>query len=283
MRISRNTLNRACLAILVAGLALGVGSWMEAGRDPVVVRYDVAVPQPLARPITIALISDTHVSKATRIDVERLGEILARVNALKPDMVVLAGDYILDIPYADYPFYETVQPFRGLKAPLGVHSVLGNHDYDGRERQQIQAALMVGGGHPLVNEAVEAGPVVVAGIDDYWKGDADIDGTARKALTLAKGRPIILISHNPDVFPFVPGAIALTLAGHTHGGQILLPLIGPIVSSTSHRRTYQHGLVHERGHDMVVTSGLGGIPFRLGAPPEIALITLRHRNGKPRP
>lgn len=88
----------------------------------------------------------------------------------------------------------------------------------------------------------------------------------------------MLVTHNPDLFPSVPTSIPLTLAGHTHGAQIVPPVIGPIVSTSQYGQRYRHGLIQKDEHAMIVSSGIGGRPFRWNVPPEIVLITIGSRS-----
>ena len=116
----------------------------------------------------------------------------------------------------------------------------------------------------------------LVGIGDNLEGAPDIDGTLAK---LSDDAPALLATHNPDLFPQVPPRIALSLAGHTHGGQVNLPFIGrPIVPSRYGER-YASGLVVEQGRHLFVTTGLGTsiIPVRFRVPPEIVLLTIQAR------
>ena len=253
--------------------------WAEAGADPVVVRYDVDMPgwaedRP---PRRIVLLSDTHVSgdaAASRVDPERLRRVVERVNALGPDVVVLGGDYVSGHASRDNPvsFRDSVAPFAGLRSADGVYAVLGNHDYElGDDAATLTADLRAARVETLVNDQVDRGGFVLAGIDDLWFGRADTRMMGRLAQV---GKPVVLVSHNPDVFPSVPGSVALTLSGHTHGAQIVPPLIGPIVSSSAFGQRYRYGRIVEDGHVLIVTSGIGGRPLRWNAPPEIVEITI---------
>lgn len=251
---------------------------MEAGRDPVIVRYAIRLPQSASiRPLRIAFLTDTHVSgesAGSRIDPTRLSTIVAQVNALHPDLVVLGGDYITGRAGKDNPvsFHDSVMPFKALHIPLGVYGVLGNHDYErGDDRTALKAWLAEAGITPLVNAAVDIRDITLAGVDDLWFGRPD----PRFLANLTKAtRPVVLVTHNPDLFPSVPASIPLTLAGHTHGAQIVPPVIGPILSTSQYGQRYRRGLIREDGHAMIVSSGIGGRPFRWNVPPEIVLVTI---------
>jgi hypothetical protein len=137
----------------------------------------------------------------------------------------------------------------------------------------------------LEDRAVEllapGGAFWVAGVGDMRQRRPDL------AATLAgvpAGAPVLLLSHDPDVFPQVPERVALTLSGHTHGGQVAIPLVRrPLLPSRFGER-YARGLIEEEGRLLLVTSGIGtsGLPVRLLAPPEVLVLTLRSRPGPPR-
>ena len=111
-------------------------------------------------------------------------------------------------------------------------------------------------------------------MDDELTGHADL---ARAMAGIARGVPTILLSHSPDIFPSVGQNVALTLSGHTHGGQIVLPVIGALSTESRYGRRYAHGHIEENGHDLIVSAGLGTsiLPLRIGMPPEIVVITVR--------
>lgn len=260
--------------VIVAAMLIAISGYKEATRDPVVAEYRVASAPAGTKPIRIALVTDTHMGgPVMSIDAARLRALVEKVRDLRPDMIVLGGDYA----GSENGFDAAVAQMATLAAPLGVVAVLGNHDYEGgRTAAGMAATLRRANIIPLVNDHVDVGPVVVAGLDDLWKGSSDI-GEAGRAVADARGRPVILVSHNPDVFPGVPAGVSLTLAGHTHGSHAVFPVTGPIVSSSKFGQRYRRGHIVEKGRDMIVSSGAGGIAFRWNVPPEIALITLEPR------
>ncbi len=257
------------LAVMVV-LALATGC-KEATATPIVARYRVAALTPGSKPIRIAFLSDTHVGGfGMSLDAVRLRTTAEQVRELDPDLIVLGGDFTGPSARLE----DALAPLSTMAAPFGIVAVLGNHDYDsGRSARDMASAIRHVGIIPLVNDHVDLGPVVVAGLDDLWKGSSDI-GEVTRAIADAKGRPVVLVSHVPDVFPEVPAGVALTLAGHTHGAHAVLPLVGPIVSSSRFGQRYRHGEIVEGGRTMIVTSGVGGLAFRWNVPPEIALVTL---------
>jgi predicted MPP superfamily phosphohydrolase len=201
------------------------------------------------------------------------------VNAQRADVVVLLGDYVIQgvLGGRFVPPEEIAAEFSRLSAPQGVYAVLGNHDwwFDG---ERVRGALQGAGVHVLENDrvAVEHGGrrVWIAGLADLWTRKVDV---ARALRDVPAGEPVLLAMHHPDLFPALPGSVTLTLAGHTHGGQVRLPFFGPPVVPSRFGQRYASGLVVEDGRTMFVTSGVGTsiIPVRMGVPPEIVILTLR--------
>jgi len=275
---SRYDVRMRKLLLILAGLALPLAALLgwcfrEATSDPVVRRADVAMPG-LERPVRIALLSDIHIGTAA-MGPARLGRIVAQVNALRPDLVVIAGDFIFghDPQGAAKLGPPMVGPLRQLRAPLGVAAVLGNHDY-WTGPQAVRDQLRQAGLTVLENQAALRGPIALGGISDDFSHHADVPAALRAARAL--GRPIVLVTHSPDVAPDLPPDAHLLLAGHTHCGQVLIfgRNIAPAVSRYGAR--YRCGLVREGARTVIVTAGLGtsGVPFRLGARPDIWLVTL---------
>jgi predicted MPP superfamily phosphohydrolase len=261
--------------LLLCALAIGVGIW-GAVRPPIVTAYaiDDSVLPVGARPLRIVQLSDIHANRPF-MPAGKLQALVAQVNALKPDIVVLTGDYMGDgiVGASPLPPDQAVAPFAGFKARFGSYAVLGNHDYQPNARG-VGGALRRVGVRLLSNEHIQAGPVTIAGVDDEITGHANL---ARAVDGIATGVPTILLSHSPDIFPRVGRSVALTLSGHTHGGQIVLPVIGALSTASRYGRRYAHGHIEENGHDLIVSAGLGTslLPFRIGMPPEIVMITLR--------
>jgi predicted MPP superfamily phosphohydrolase len=246
-----------------------------------VVAREVRVP--IARwpqrlpPLRIAAIADVHAG-APHMTLDALGDIVARVNAARPDLIVLLGDYVIHgIIGGRFIEPEPIAMALGrLRAPLGVYAVTGNHDwwYDG---PRVTAALTDAGIRVLDDAAAplptSGPPVWIAGVGDLWTRPADV----RRALAEVPAEaPVLVITHNPDLFPDVPARVLLTLAGHTHGGQVDLPLLGRLIVPSRYGARYAIGHVREDGRDLFVTPGLGTsiLPVRFRVPPEISLLTV---------
>lgn len=261
------------MAVLVAAAA--VAGWHEAIRTPIVVSYDVGVPDwPAGQsPLRIVQLTDTHAGLPD-MPLDRLKAIVAQANALQPDLVALTGDYQGSKLFGNKPddfgnLDDVVRPFRDLRSRYGTFAVRGNHDDAFWSPKVIPRYKIT----YLQNRWIDAGPIIVAGIDDLTDGRPDV---AAALGGIPPGKPVVLLMHEPDSFPQVPASVALTLAGHTHGGQILLPLVGAPFTSSAYGQRYVRGLIVEDGRRLIVSSGIGttALPIRLGVPPEIVVITM---------
>jgi uncharacterized protein len=226
--------------------------------------------------LRVAVVSDLHTG-GPHVDERKVARIVGKVNAQRPDLVALVGDYAdPTVPLGEPVAPEAVAEELGaLHAPLGVFAVLGNHDWY-HYGERVPRALRAAGIEVLENDAVAVehhGEVLwVAGLADMRERDADVD----VALAMVPERQaLIALTHDPDMFPQLRERADLTLAGHTHGGQVGLPLVRGVTAPTS--RGYTGGEVREDGGCMYVSRGVGttGLPIRFAAPPEIAVLTLR--------
>ncbi|WP_081643266.1 metallophosphoesterase [Sphingobium bisphenolivorans] len=256
---------------------------MNARAMPVVRRMDIALPFPASappRPVTVALLTDSHLSGPDNSP-DRMSRIVAQINGLRPDLILLGGDYIGDPKGgATYGPEPSIAPFAGLHAPLGVLAVLGNHDarkHSGIRRKQWRALFARIGIQLLDDKAVRRGPLVIGGLKDIYSSQPDIPATLEKMRGLG-GAPVLL-SHGPDTFPLLPDQPLLALVGHTHCGQIAFPFIGIVYVPSRYGTRYACGIYREGARTMVVSGGVGtsGLPFRMLASPDIWLVTIRPR------
>lgn len=226
-------------------------------------------------PLRLVLISDIHVA-GPDMPPSRLERIVAQVNALQPDIVLIAGDFVSEKRTATriYTPEEIVAPLGGLVAPLGVIAVPGNHDHwfnmPGLSLELHRHNITL-----LSNEATQAGPLVIGGLDDDFTGRADIRTTLAAMAPLEGAR--IVLSHSPDPFPRLPNSVPLVLAGHTHCGQIAYPWGGAPAHLSNYGDRYGCGRIDENGKVLIVGAGLGTslIPLRLFTQPTVWLIELR--------
>ena len=258
------------------------GFWWEPQRL-VVTRSELTLPgwpKELAG-LKVALLSDLHVGSPFW-DLAALSRLVERTNAEQPDLVLLAGDYqVNDIPGGVFVAPEDIAQGLGrLHAPLGVFAVLGNHDW-WNDGERTRRAFEAHGVRVLEESSVS---LQHAGKSFFLVGLADqITRPSDPAAALASsppGAPTLLLVHEPDVFESFPRlglAPTLTLAGHTHGGQVWLPLLGRRVVPSEFGQRYAYGHVVESGRHLFVTSGVGTsvLPVRFFVPPEIAMLTLR--------
>ena len=269
-------LRRSIFAILALGLSLAAYGYFTAISEPIVRRATIALPDwPEGEPpLRVVLLSDLHVD-GPDTPPSRIVRLVGQVNALSPDVVLLAGDFVGDKPISTgrYTPDEGLAPLRGLRPRLGTYAVLGNHDEP--VAAAVAAALRRAGVRLLRNEAVRVGPLSIGGIEDLWSGRADLALTASRMRALGGAR--LLLSHNPDVFTHLPPDLTLALAGHTHCGQIRLPLVGAPVTFSSYGDRYACGQVEEHGRRLVVTAGIGNsiAPVRIGTAPDLWLLELR--------
>lgn len=281
--LTTHKIRNLLLAVVVVLTGLGLWAfWIEPAR--VTVRHvSLQIPQWHAehREMRIAVLTDLHVG-APHVGVEKLRRVVERTNAERPDLILLLGDFVID----DVVGGKFVEPeaiagvLKGLRATHGAVAVLGNHDW-WNDGVRIGNALKGAGITILENETLRiehnGRSLWLIGLADLWTRRPDIAGSLRQVS--GDDDPVILLTHNPDVFPEVPARVALTLAGHTHGGQVCLPLVGrPVVPSKFGQR-YAMGHVVEDGRHLFVSGGVGTsiIPVRFRVPPEIVLLTLMQR------
>ncbi len=272
------------LGLFLIAYGLGVWAFLIEPETLVVRRISVESPQWSGPPLRIGVISDTHVG-APHMDAARARSVVAQMNGERPDVVVLLGDYVgRHQPGPDRPPAERAEIMKGvaalgsLKAPLGVVAILGNHDwwYDG-----AVVARTLTGAHVSVleNQAMRldrpGGALWIAGLEDMESLRA-APSPARALAAVPMGEPVILLMHEPDAYPAVPQRVALSLAGHTHCGQVVLPIVGRLIHASPGAKRWPCGLYRDGGRPLFVTAGVGTsiLPARFRAPPEIVVITL---------
>ncbi|MBY0532304.1 MAG: metallophosphoesterase [Xanthobacteraceae bacterium] len=240
------------------------------------------------KPLRIAALADLHACDPW-MPLPRIEEIVRVTNALKPDLVVLLGDYVSGIhrfKTAAVEIEDWTAALAKLEAPIGKFAVLGNHDW-WENPEGVRKGLENNGIPVLENEALklrapDGTQFWLAGLGDQlaygnartgYRGVHDLPKTMR---AITDDSPVILLAHEPDIFPQVSERVSLTLCGHTHGGQIRLPFFGaPVVPSRFGQR-YAYGHIVEENRHLVVSGGLGCtfLPVRFGSPPEAVLLEL---------
>lgn len=298
--ITRRGFFRLLGGSVVAAAALGTYAF---GIEPMLLtrvkRYSLTPPMwPKGLKLRIVALADIHACRPWMTP-ERIASLVEEANALQPDLIVLLGDYVSRPRWiSDWVDYSEWAPaLAGLKAPLGVFAILGNHDWwedlaaqkTGEGPTMARKALEGVGIPVLENDVVKLAKggrgVWIAGLADQlalrprqgrtgdgFTGLDDLPGTLAK---VNDDSPVILLAHEPDIFPKVPRRVALTLSGHTHGGQVRLFGYSPLVPSRYGNR-YAYGHVVEGDRHLIVSGGLGMsiLPIRFGVRPELLAIDL---------
>ncbi len=265
--------------MLLALALLAKGYW-NATRDPIIRNFDMAVANwPTGqKPLKILLLSDIHVA-GPDMPPERLVRLVSRFNALKPDLVLIAGDLVSEKRVATrlYSAKEVVAPLAKLRANLGVIVAPGNHDH-WFDTAALRGELEAIGLTVLQNTAVQRGPLVIGGVDDDFTGHDDVDATFA-AFDALPNLPHIIVSHSPDIVPELPSPVAAVFAGHTHCGQIVLPVFGAISYVSRYGNRFACGAINDDGQRVFVGAGLGTsiLPLRYGAAPDAWLVTLHQK------
>jgi len=275
---------------MLSGVATGAYAvGIEPIRQPRVKHYQL-VPNnwPAGLKLRLVVLADIHACTPW-MSPRRIGEICNQANALGGDMILLLGDFLsgMRIKTGHVAPEDWARELARLSAPLGVHAVLGNHDW-----LDDPGAMAAGKGPTLVHGALssinvpvydnraarfekDGQPFWLAGLADQigpWEGLDDLPATMAQ---IGDEAPVILMAHEPDVFPNVPERVSLTLSGHTHGGQIRLFGYSPVVPSRFRNR-YVYGHIVENDRSLIVSGGLGTsvLPVRFGSPPEIVVVEL---------
>jgi predicted MPP superfamily phosphohydrolase len=295
--VNRRRFLQGAAAFASGAVALGgYSTIVEAGLRLELTPYAVSPPSwPDGLNLKIAVIADIHACEPW-MSAERIAGIVGLANAQKPDLTVLLGDFV----GAHHFITGYVAPgawaaeLARLEAPLGVYAVLGNHDWwsaalpsDPPDNSQSIRKALSGARIPVLeNQALRLSqngkPFWLVGLGDQIavrRGRYDVRGVDDLAGALRPindDAPAILLAHEPFIFPRVPNRVALTLCGHTHGGQVYIPLIGTPFAPTAHGKPYIYGLYNEGPRQLVVSGGLGEsfAPVRFLRPPEVVSVTV---------
>lgn len=268
---------RWLLLLALVGVALLAKGYWNATRDPVIRSASVAVADwPAGQPpLKLLLLSDIHVA-GPDMPPERLTRIVAELNRLRPDLVLIAGDLVSEKRSAThiYSAAEVVAPLGKLRAPLGVVVAPGNHDHWFKP-DALRGELEKHGLRVLQNDAVKLGPLIVGGVDDDYSGHDDVPATLAAMERAGPGVPLLL-THSPDIIPDVERPVAAIFAGHTHCGQIRFPFVGALTYVSRYGDRFACGDMTDKGQRVFVGAGLGTslLPLRYLTPPDAWLVTL---------
>ncbi|MDA4847064.1 metallophosphoesterase [Hoeflea poritis] len=292
--ISRRSFLKAMAGgVVLAGSLGGYAFGFEPRFRLVETRHRVSTPRLRAladksgRSLRIAVLADLHACEPW-MPLSRIEHIVQRTNALKPDIIVLLGDFVAGLKRFRtdlVPMQAWASALAGLDAPLGTHAILGNHDWwvdaPAVTERLVSVGIPVLENRAALIERPGGGSFWLAGLGDQlaipqgngrFRGVDDLEGTMAQ---VAEGNsPVILLAHEPDIFPQVPARVDLTLSGHTHGGQVHLPFIGAPLVPSRYGQRYAHGHIVEDNRQLIVSAGLGCsiLPVRFGVPPEILII-----------
>lgn len=226
--------------------------------------------------IRVVQFSDVHLG--FHFTTEQLSRLVDRIQALNPDLICFTGDLYDSTVGSDA--VPTVQVLSRLQAPLGKGAVLGNHDYYGKESEKIVSILSDGGFSVLMNKSIPLrrgnDRIWLSGVDDMWDGKPDLPRTLQ---SVPENECTILLAHCPDYADLaLKRPVDLQLSGHSHGGQVRIPLYGPVVLPTYGRKYVDGHYVLGNGKLQVYTNrgiGVSVYPIRFNCRPELTVLTLR--------
>ena len=273
------------LAVLVALAVWSFGiepGWLAERR------LELLSPNWRAPEITIAVAADLHVG-APHAGLAMLDRLIAGINAAKPDLIVLPGDFVIRGVLGGEQIAPevTAEHLARLSAPLGVFATLGNHDwwFDG-DGKRVRTALEGKGIRVLENQSVRlhhrGTPITLIGVGDDMTDHADV----RRAMRgVAPDASSIVLVHDPATLPELSAGPALAFAGHTHGGQVALPFVGALLVPGRAPRQHAYGWVNAGPVPAFVTAGVGTsiLPVRFNRRPEYLIVRLRPANFSPLP
>lgn len=287
---SRRGFLKAMFGLFFASLSSSVYAiGIEPMRRLTVQTYRFVPPNwPRDLHLRLVLVADIHACDPF-MPAKRIGEICERANGLGGDMVLLLGDFLSGMGFGarQVPPQDWARELSVLQAPLGIHAIMGNHDWLDDPQAMATGQGPTVSHHALASIGVpvydnraqrfekNGQPFWLAGLADQVGPDRPLHDLPATLAQVTDDAPVILMAHEPDIFPDVPDRVAVTLSGHTHGGQIRLFGYSPFVPSRFGTR-FIYGHIVEQGRNLVVSGGLGTsmIPVRFGSPPEIVVLEL---------
>lgn len=227
----------------------------------------------LPAPLRVVHLTDLHFIPGR--DERWLREAVAMSNRMKPDLVLITGDF-LDHQWSTLS--PLLQELKGLQARLGIYGCPGNHDVWIRAGEALRNPLRSAGIELLRNQltrvADRGAHLTLAGVDSCWGGSPEVDRTIRQGA----GHVALFLAHEPVIWDRVRGHIGMQFSGHTHGGQCAVPWLGwaPVVPRFGRPYVYGHFADPQNHSQLFVSRGLGttGIPVRFGCPPEVVVMDL---------
>lgn len=224
--------------------------------------------------LKICIVSDMHIGNKF-VGIQKVKELVKKANAEKPDLILLLGDFdALSITNSGISIEELAPILKDFKAEYGVYAIMGNHDY---EPQGVVRKLLKKSEIPLLENQslylnLSGRRLKITGFKDIWHyklNPQKIIGTTPSNV------PIIVMSHNPDSFVEIPERVSLTLSGHTHGGEIILPFAGSFTIPSKYGQRFRKGYIVENNKHFYVTGGVASTSrLRFCNPPEIVFLNL---------
>ncbi|MEZ5306923.1 MAG: metallophosphoesterase [Pyrinomonadaceae bacterium] len=245
------------------------------------------------RNLKIVVWSDLHAGSEF-IDTDKIEKVVELTNQQKPDLVFLLGDFVSQVRGTseprplNFPIEKAAKILGGLKARNGVFAVIGNHD-DWYDREAVTSELTSAGIKVLFDSveevAIDGGSISLIGLRDFLSigNEAEYAARIKELGSKSMSKDLIVLAHNPDSLELmirkssVPSNTRLFLAGHTHGGQVWLPLLGRPIVPSNYGQKYAAGRGEAGGVKFFVTTGIGTslLPVRFMVPPEIAVLEFK--------
>lgn len=260
------------MLILIIGLVLlFIWSFFIEPNKLVVTKYLISDND--LKGIKVVFVSDFHINPYQN---KRLKKVIALVNAQNPDIVLSGGDFISGhLASMTMPIGDIAKELQNINAKYGFYTAIGNHDkylgedYAIKELRKNKINVLYNS-NTKVN--IKGKDVYIAGIEFKPNNTVPIV----EALKNTKA-PVIMLTHSPDEIKKIPDSVNLILAGHTHGGQVVLPFVGALFTASDYKDKYIYGFIEEENKKMIVTNGIGVsiLPFRFNCVPEIVVIEFK--------
>lgn len=263
----------------VVGGAIALAIWGFLVEPSLLTQRNLTIPSWPGPPLKVAFLTDLHAG-SPHIDEQYLKNLVSKINAISPDLILIGGDLVIDEIIGGHPMSiaQIVSHLKNLKAPLGTFSVLGNHDW--WNNGQTIRSRMEEIGIPVLDNAAKSITVDddfhfwLVGIGDDYTNHADANLPLSQ---ISSDAPRILLMHDPSAIFQVKAKFFLALAGHLHGGQVSLPGIGALITPGAAPSQWARGLVELEHGTLFVSKGIGTsiIPVRFNAPPEFVILDLK--------
>lgn len=268
------------ISIAFVILCVGLAIWSFFIEPGLLAERDLKVTNWPGPPLRIAFFSDLHAG-SPHINEGYIKDLVRRINAHAPDIILIGGDLVINgvIAGSYMPIKQVATMLKELKAPLGIYSVLGNHDW-WNDGPKIKFTLEANGIRVLENDAelIQVGSNFsfwLIGVGDDYTNHADVKAAISQVHSDA---PKVLFMHDPAAIFQMKEKFFLTLAGHMHGGQVYIPGIGALITPGRTPKDWVGGWVDFELGSLFVSKGVGTsiIPVRFNAPPEFVILELRN-------